>query len=640
VTKLPAFLTDEALRLLLFGGKGGVGKTTCAAAAALHLARQAPEETFLLVSTDPAHSLRDRLGKLAVPENLSVLEYDPTKALADFLREHHPHFRELVRRGTFLDDEDVERLVRLSPPGASEFLAALELSRWAARGYSRLLVDTAPTGHTLRLLETPALLEGWLLAADALLAKHRYTRRALSGRDRPDDLDAFLGDWGGSVEALRALLTDGRSCRFVPVMTADRLTVQETERLLTELDARGICASEVVVNRLQPPEDCAFCREERRRELEELRTLPPRFEGRTLWSLPLLPLEGEESRHLRTFWSLSRELSSAERRDPELPASPGDLPAVRVDHPAPRPPPGTALLLLAGKGGVGKTTLACAAALRLAADGPERNVLLFSSDPAHSLSDSLEQPIGPKPVRLSDNLSALEVDAGAEFVGVKDQYRQDLEGVLQKLSPKFDVPFDRVAMEKLLELSPPGVDEIMSLATLSEFLEAGTFDLVVLDTAPTGHLVRLLETPEIAEQWLRAFLDLLLKHAGTVSAPKLVQRLARLARNVRRLRKLLRDPARASLYGVSIPTEMAFEETKDLFEACSRFGIAAPVLFLNMLTPASECPTCSPQREAEQQLRGRFALAFPERHRVLLSRGAEPRGIERLQALGAELFGH
>src|SRR5262245_23440899 len=100
----PFFLTSSGAQLLLFGGKGGVGKTTCATATALHLARAAPDRSFLLVSTDPAHSLADSLANAVAPPNLTVLELDPQQALAAFKAEHGWKLQEIARRGTFLDD--------------------------------------------------------------------------------------------------------------------------------------------------------------------------------------------------------------------------------------------------------------------------------------------------------------------------------------------------------------------------------------------------------------------------------------------------------------------------------------------------------------------------------------------------------
>ena len=99
--------------MLLFGGKGGVGKTTCATATALRLAAERAGESFLLVSTDPAHSLQDSLAGMVPPANLTVRELDAQECLATFRAENGPKLREIAAAGTFLDDEDISRFLNL-----------------------------------------------------------------------------------------------------------------------------------------------------------------------------------------------------------------------------------------------------------------------------------------------------------------------------------------------------------------------------------------------------------------------------------------------------------------------------------------------------------------------------------------------
>jgi len=230
------FLQDTRLRLLFFGGKGGVGKTTCAAAAALHLARTRPTDTFLLVSTDPAHSLADSLGDFQPPANLTVLEFSAQECLEAFKAKHRNKLREIAARGTFLDDEDIRRFLDLSLPGLDELMALLEISRWAEAGdYATIIVDTAPTGHTLRLLMMPELIRHWLKALDALLAKHRFMKARFSRSNQPDELDRFLLDWSASVQGMEKLLRDRERCRFVPVMLAEEVVLRETLALLRQL---------------------------------------------------------------------------------------------------------------------------------------------------------------------------------------------------------------------------------------------------------------------------------------------------------------------------------------------------------------------------------------------------------------------
>ena len=183
----PSFLEDNRnLQMLLFGGKGGVGKTTCATAIALQLARCSPKRSLLLVSTDPAHSLQDSLADLTPLPNLTVLELDAQQCLDTFREKNASILEQIASAGTFLDDEDIHRVLTLSLPGADELMAFLEVSAWVESAkYDCIVVDTAPSGHTLRLLEMPAVIRKWLGVLDAFLAKRRYMRKVFARTEVP-----------------------------------------------------------------------------------------------------------------------------------------------------------------------------------------------------------------------------------------------------------------------------------------------------------------------------------------------------------------------------------------------------------------------------------------------------------------------
>ncbi|MBM4295963.1 MAG: ArsA family ATPase, partial [Deltaproteobacteria bacterium] len=637
-TGVLTFLADPHLRLLFFGGKGGVGKTTCAAAAALRYARRFPQGSFLLVSTDPAHSLADSLGDFNPPRNLKVLEFNAQEALEAFKARNRDKLGEIAARGTFLDEEDIRRILDLSLPGLDELMALLEIAGWAERrAYDLIVVDTAPTGHTLRLLTTPELIRGWLKALDALLAKHRFMQQRFRGSYQPDELDEFLVELAAAVKQMEGLLRDSRACRFVPVMLAEDLVISETVNLLGELQRMHIPVTEIVVNRLYPENSCPLCGEGRRRQWQLLRELfsSGQLAGYALLGVPLCP-EEVRGAGLEIFWQGAIPLDVAA---PALPQPPMELPP-RVEAAPPCPSPNLTFLIFAGKGGVGKTTLACATAVRLAQEFPDKEILLFSTDPAHSLAACLEAPIGPQPVRLGPGLTAMEIDAPGEFVALKRRYQQELEQFLKTAFENFDFPFDRRVMERMLDLSPPGLDEIMALVRAMDFMEQGRYDIFILDSAPTGHLLRLLELPELIDQWLKTFFGLLLKYKLAFRFPDLSQHLVRISRDLKLLRNLWRDPARAALYAVTILTEMAFQETGDLLAVCGRLGVPVPVLFLNQATPAWDCPLCAALNRREALIKDKFQQTFAGRHQTIIYRQSEPRGLKRLGELGQVLYQH
>jgi len=629
----PSFLDDPGLQLVLFGGKGGVGKTTCATATALRFARNLPQRSFLLVSTDPAHSLADSMAGFPPPPNLRILEFNAQECLATFKMKHNQKLRQIASRGTFLDDEDINQFLDLSLPGMDELLAFLEISSWVEdRSYDCIIVDTAPTGHTLRLLSMPELLRKWLEALDALLAKHRYMKKLFAGAYRRDDLDFFLEKLSLSVKKIEILLRDPVRCRFVPVMLAEALSISETDRLVDELERLKVPLLDIVINRLYPKSTCPVCADGRTHQMRELKNLfgHRNLSGYLFWGIPVYPVEVRGIESLDMFWGSVEKLTEETPIDPQTSVDP----APWVTSAAPYPSPETTLLLFAGKGGVGKTTLACATAVRLAHDLKGKQILLFSTDPAHSLSACLDVPIGPKPTRLSPGLTAMEIDAQAEFDSLKMQYQKELGRFLESVLPNLDFTFDREVMEKILDLSPPGLDEIMALTRIMEFLAQGNYSVFILDSAPTGHLIRFLELPELIDQWLRVFFGLFLKYKRVFRLPKISQSLVQMSKNLKLLRTLLSDPTRSALFAVSILTEMAFQETKDLVAACERIGVNVPVLFLNLATPTSECSLCSAISSQESQVKDKFRQTFSGKHQTLVYRQVEPRGLKRLGELG------
>jgi len=639
---LPHFLSDISHRkLLLFGGKGGVGKTTCATANALCRSHAYPQSSFLLVSTDPAHSLADSVGGSSLPANLKMLELDAQACLASFKEKHNEKLREIASRGTFLDDEDISRFLDLSLPGLDELMAFLEISRWVEEGsYDCIVADTAPTGHTLRLLAMPQFIRKWLDALDALLAKHRYMKKLFGGIYHHDELDTFLLELSGSVKQMEALLKDPARCLFVPVMLAEVLSIHETLALVNELERLSVPITDIVVNKLYPQSTCPVCEDQRLRQMRKLGNLPEKLTEYSLWGLPLYPEEVRGFGTLDTFWDGIYPLNQDKSAFP-IPHSKILNPQssiINVEDPPDLPSPEMTLLLFAGKGGVGKTTLACATALRLACDLAGKEVFLFSTDPAHSLSACLDAQIGPTPTRIIPELTAMEIDSQAEFQTLKDQYAEELEGFLGAISPHLDLAFDREVMERLMDLSPPGLDEVMALTLAMEFLAQGTYDVFILDSAPTGHLIRLLELPELIDQWLKVLFGLFLKYKNIFRLPKVSQRLVQMSKELKYLRTMLHDPNRSGLYAVTILTEMAFQETKDLLETCDRMGVNVPALFVNLATPLSMCPLCSALHQRESRLKDKFHQTFPGIHQTLVYRHGEPHGMGQLGELGEALY--
>src|SRR5262249_18877957 len=214
-------------------------------------------------------------------------------------------------------------------------------------------------------------------------------------------------------------------------------------------------------------------------------------------------------------------------------------------------PPGVRVLAFAGKGGVGKTSEAAAVAEALVERRPDTRILALSTDPAHSLGDALGVTLGDdeRPVPGVPGLFARELDAAAAFALRRERYRASVDEVFDALlrGSRFDVAYDRDVVRELIAPAPPGRDALFGVRSAVDPVlgrERRAWDFVVLDTAPTGHALRLFAMPDAALEWVHALLAILLKYRAVVGLGELASDLLSVARDLRELAALLRDPER------------------------------------------------------------------------------------------------
>jgi arsenite-transporting ATPase len=278
-----AGLENKELKLIIFGGKGGVGKTSCAIATALALSK-----TFktLIISTDPAHSVSDSLeqqiGFKVVQvngiENLSAIEVVAEEALSTFKTEHTTELKKLLETSTNLDEEDIEEMLTLSIPGIDEVMSFKTIIDFIEEGeYDKYVVDTAPTGHALRLISAPKLLDDWIKVAARMRWKYRFMITSFSGSYHQDEVDTLLLSLKKTVKRIETLLRDKSRCEFIPVCIPEAMAIMETGRLLKDLDNFGIIAQQIIVNNVMLSEDCDFCKRSKAGQLPYLNEIKETF---------------------------------------------------------------------------------------------------------------------------------------------------------------------------------------------------------------------------------------------------------------------------------------------------------------------------------------------------------------------------
>jgi len=290
-------LFDPSLQFILFGGKGGVGKTTMAVATALELAR---ERKVLIFTTDPAPSLADSFGQAIGSEptaitgthNLFAMEIDAGKVLTEFKEEYGGDILDILQQGTYLADEETEELFRLDIPGLDEVMSLKKIIDFMeSSDYQLYIVDTAPTGHTLRLLMLPELLDNWIKFLASLRWKYHAMVKQFANEKRIEKADKFLLEMKKTVKKVRALLQNSEKTEFVVVTIAEKMGVSETEDLIRSLEHMRIPSRHIIINNIFPQDGSDFAERRRKNQEKYIYEMKEKFKTYSITEVALQPTE-------------------------------------------------------------------------------------------------------------------------------------------------------------------------------------------------------------------------------------------------------------------------------------------------------------------------------------------------------------
>ena len=584
-------------RFSFFIGKGGVGKTTVSSAYALHRAAIDPRKRFLLLSSDPAHSLADvlqvkvgdRATRLRSSGLLWARQLDAERQITKFLAAERGDLLALLSKGSLFTADELEPLLDTSLPGMAEVAALLAVHELLAGDYDEVIVDTAPMGHAIRLFQMPEHFARFLdvletaAAHDVELAKH-FGGRVLR--------EAALDRWSQMVEQVeRALSAEGS--RLMLVTTPETFSLNEAARATASFAQGGghQQVSEIVLNRaVAARSDCARCRRQRAETAAARRFLQRMFPQATLRMAedPGSPILGIAA--LRAFGA---HIFANCRLPASIRTKPPKTSGVQL-QPADWPTLTTPLTLTLGKGGVGKTTVSAALGFHHRQAAKRDVVTVCSIDPAPSLDDVFQADIGdePRPVLRDRKLLAAEFDAVAQFQQWSERLRTRLTDAMtgEERGLHIDLSLDRRFLVALLDIVPPGVDEIFAVFRILDLLGGGR---VVIDMAPTGHALEVLRTPARLLAWARLLLKMLAAHRSFPIAQDAAVEIATVSQNARELSAVLRDGKRSSVVVVSLAEPLPNHETQRLLAALKELRAPVRAVVVNrVLTGNSRCARC------------------------------------------------
>lgn len=613
-------------QFIFFSGKGGVGKTSMACATAVHHADTG--KRTLIITTDPAANLSDvfeqPIGHQITPldgiNNLWAMEIDPDRATEEYKERALAPIRAVFPpQMVEVIDEQMSGPCTAEVAAFDRFTDFLVFDNESDRPvqFDVVVFDTAPTGHTIRLLELPA---EWSQTIE--------TASSGSGQTCIGPAAAIQSAKQKYDRAL-SILRDPAQTRFTFVLHPEAIAIHETRRAIGELSKLDIHAHALIINGIIPPQATANALFAARAQMQAgylaqiERELP--YPARRMF---LLDGEIKGIDRLRMVAALLNGENNQQPTGNEQRMTDYAQTAVSVSPPSeilPRIVPNgrKRTLFFAGKGGVGKTVASCATAVWLARQGYK--TLLLTTDPAAHLGDVLDEPVGDEPAPLAalPNLWAVKIDPKA----AADAYKKRiLDDARQRGRPETAI---KVMAE---ELDSPCTEEIAAFDRFIEFASADTWDAVVFDTAPTGHTLRMLELPM---DWSKQLDVKVFASVDTAAADDVAKQ------HFADVIDMMRDPEQSTFAFVMYPESTPIIEAYRASQELATLDIPTGLAVANFVIPAEQADT--PFTQARRAMQARYLAEIRERfHTPLLTIPLLPqevRGLEMLTELGVQMYG-
>lgn len=534
---------------IFFSGKGGAGKTTMAATTAVYQSRKS--KRTLLVSTDPAGNLGDIFERkvstepIQVSDNLFVAQMD-----SDAITEAYKN-KMLEPLSAVLEGAVLEQVKEEFNGGCTVEIATFDkfTDFLGDETYDLIIFDTAPTGHTLRLMTLP---NEW----------DKYIKKSSEGQGQTciGPVSQIEGSRQKYSHAVKMLQDANRTTVYL-VSRPEKTSVYETMRAKSELERTGIYNFHLIINGVYPEfgiKNSIFAKiaENQKKYVQELNQLFPE-------KVSEVPLQQSEVKGIKNI-SLLGEITFDNKKAiiqtyypdnvffDEFSSSVmlNDLLDKKFEN---------RIIILTGKGGVGKTVSACAIALKMAEKG---KTLLFTTDPAAHIGQVLEAKVNHVPINIEGNLWAVNID---QKTAVED-YRRKIMDDARSNGYSSDL---LASLEE--ELESPCTEEIAIFEQFANLLNEPVWDYFVLDTAPTGHTLRLLELPfeykKQIDMKLRGSTSQTDKTNGNGKIESLISR--------------LKNPDSTTFLMVAYPEFTPIQESYRAMKDLERVGIIAKGLLLN-----------------------------------------------------------